>query len=72
MKYRCQMCKRFEGGADTREGFVLHMRLYHAVTITVENIMDLEGLTPYGKRRDECHKAMLQRRKERASAEACQ
>lgn len=70
MKYRCQMCKGYEGGAETREGFVMHMRFHHAVRITVENIMDLEGLTPSGKRRDECYKAMLQRRKQRASLEA--
>jgi hypothetical protein len=43
MKYVCQMCAGFERGADTREGFVAHMALYHRVTITVEDILYIEG-----------------------------
>jgi hypothetical protein len=58
MKYRCQMCKNWEQGADTREGFVLHMRSFHGVTITAEEIMDLEGLTPWSKRREERRQRM--------------
>lgn len=62
MKYRCQMCKDRERGADNRKGFVAHMLGWHAVTITVEEVLELEGL---GKRkkpgRDAEHERKYQR-----------
>jgi hypothetical protein len=73
MKYRCQMCGNLECGGNTREQFVTHMRVYHSVTITVEDIMGLEGLTPWSARREEQSRRMREawkRRRERPSLEA--
>lgn len=71
MKYRCQMCKGFERGADTREGFVEHMRLWHGVPISVEDLLYLEGLTPNApaaKRRSEAMKQAWARRRAQQKA----
>jgi len=68
MTYNCQMCR---GGADTRESFVQHMLRWHGVAITVQQMLDAEGLTPQAMRRElhsrRMREAWKRRRKERAS-----
>lgn len=39
MRYRCQFCDRDHCGSDTVTGFVNHMRIFHGVTITEEEVI---------------------------------
>jgi hypothetical protein len=73
MKYRCQMCPTVERGADTRVGFVEHMLIFHSITITVDDLLYLEGLTPESKRAAQRSQRMRDEwiaRRERKSLEA--